>query len=362
MNLKLNLSLPLNNLSLGQVSFNIVRELYKREIHASIFPKGPVDLSAYKIDKNLASYIENGINKRYETFNRENPSISIWNIAGSEERIGNKNILFSFHETSEPTESEVNVLKQQDFNFFSSSYSVENFKNYGVNNIDYIPLGLDEDFKRNEKRTISKNVKHWILVGKAEKRKKTFQIINCWMRKYANNPDHQLTLCINNPFYRSEQTQEMYNQIFNGKQKPFNINILPRLKTNEEMNQLYNSADFDLGGLSGGEGRNLPSYTATALGKWSIVLNATSHKDWATKDNSILVEPEGMELCYDGVFFGPNQPFNQGNFYSVSDETIISSMEEIEKKFGILNEKGIELSKITYKETVDCLLNKIKEI
>ena len=69
-----------------------------------------------------------------------------------------------------------------------------------------------------------------------------------------------------------------------------NINFLPYLKTNSEVNDFLNAIDIDLSGLSGGEGWNLPSFNATALGKWSIVLNATSHTDWATQSNSILVE------------------------------------------------------------------------
>ena len=62
-----------------------------------------------------------------------------------------------------------------------------------------------------------------------------------------------------------------------------NINFLPHLKTNSEMNELYNSIDINLSGLSGAEGWNLPAFNSTCLGKWSIVLNATSHKDWATE-------------------------------------------------------------------------------
>ncbi len=359
---KLNLSLPLNSLSLGQVSFNLVRELYKMGISCVIFPKGPVDLSAYQIDKKLGLYIERSINERYLRFDRKTPSLTLWHIGGSEDRVGDKNVLFSFHETSEPTSSEVNLLKQQDFTFFSSSYSVDNFKNNGIENVDYVPLGLDEDFKKDEERTISEDVKHWVLCGKFEKRKKHKQIIDCWIKKYANNHDHQLTLCITNPFYDQNKLQEMYHIIFNGKPKPFNINVLPRLKTNEEMNQLYNSADFDLGGLSGGEGWNIPSFTMTALGKWSLILNATAHKNWATYENSILIEPEGMEVCYDGVFFHPEQPFNQGNFYSISNETIIASMEAVEKKFGYANQKGLELQNMTYRQTVEKLLKKVEEI
>ena len=54
--------------------------------------------------------------------------------------------------------------------------------------------------------------------------------------------------------------------------------------------------------MSGAEGWNLPAFNATALGKWSIVLNSSSHTDWANSDNSILVEPNGTETAEDGNF------------------------------------------------------------
>ena len=82
-----------------------------------------------------------------------------------------------------------------------------------------------------------------------------------------------------------------------------NVNFLPRLKTNSEMNDLMNSIDIDLSGLSNREGWNLPSFNATALGKWSIVSNCSAHKDWATNENSILVETIGKQPCYDNFFF-----------------------------------------------------------
>ena len=56
-----------------------------------------------------------------------------------------------------------------------------------------------------------------------------------------------------------------------------NVNLLPRLKTNSEVNDFINSIDIDLSGLSNGEGWNLPAFNATALGKWSIVSNCSAH-------------------------------------------------------------------------------------
>ena len=77
------------------------------------------------------------------------------------------------------------------------------------------------------------------------------------------------------------------------------------------------SIDIDLTGLSGGEGWNLPAFNCTALGKWSVVLNASAHKDWATESNSILVEPSGQIPVDDGLFFKTGLPINQGKFFDI---------------------------------------------
>ena len=136
-----------------------------------------------------------------------------------------------------------------------------------------------------------------------------------------------------------------------------NINFLPHLKTNSEVNDLLNSIDIDLTGLSGAEGWNLPSFNASCLGKWSIVLNATSHKDWATKENSILVETNGTEPAYDGKFFQENSPFNQGNIYTWDSDIVSQAMDTAVSKKGQINKAGEDLkNKFSYSNAVDTLI------
>ncbi len=369
---KLNLNIPLNTLSLGQVSFNIMRELYRRKIQCAIFPRGGVDLSAYKIEPTFAKWIEQSVNNRYRKLDRKAPTLSVWHVNGSEHKLSDRQYLFSFHETDGPTEHEVNIVNQQNETFFSSNWSVDNFKTYGAEKVSYVPLGLDEDFK-SLPRQLSKDVTHWILTGKIEQRKNTQLIIETWLKRYAGNSKHFLTLCITNPFFDDPRLelgqQPTHNQFYNGvfrcrdwmNEKPFNVNVLPHLKTNEEMNQLYNSADIDLSGFSSSEGWNIGAFATTALGKWSIVTNVTAHKDWATKDNCILIEPKDMRPVYDNIFFKQGDAFSQGNIYSFTEEQLNAAMTEAEKLAHKVNTAGLELAtKFTYKRTVDEILAKIE--
>lgn len=358
---KLNLHIPLNGLSIGQTSFNILRELYRRKVQCVIFPYGNPDLSAYKLDEQFGKWIETSVNNRYKKVDRSVPTLAIWHIAESQFKPSNRQYLLSFHECDSPSDAEINIVNQQDHTFFTSSWSVDNFQTYGAANTSFIPLGLDEDFKPSNRRLIPDDQTHWVLVGKAEARKNTEMIIRTWCAKYGGKKEHLLTLAVTNPFYKREQMEAFYSRCFDGKPKQFNINILPHLKTNAEMNSLYNSADICLSGFSRAEGWNIPAHTCVALGKQAIVTNCTAHKDWATADNAILVEPVGMKPCYDGIFFNPGQPFNQGNFYDFTSDQLVAAMEQAEKVARTPNLEGLKLAEtFTYKRTVDTILAKIE--
>ena len=121
-----------------------------------------------------------------------------------------------------------------------------------------------------------------------------------------------------------------------------------------------NAIDIDLSGLSGAEGWNLPAFNATALGKWSVVLNATSHKDWATPENSLLVEPNGTVPSADGRFFHQGSDFNQGVFYTFDEDAVIAKMKEAEAVCKTENTKGLELQEsFSYSNTLDKILDRI---
>jgi hypothetical protein len=151
--------------------------------------------------------------------------------------------------------------------------------------------------------------------------------------------------------------QNVWAQTLEGKNYN-NLNVIPPLAKNSEVNELLNAIDIDLTGLSGGEGWNLPAFNATCLGKWSIVLNVTSHKDWATENNSILIDPSGEMPAEDGVFFHKDNPFNQGTFYTWNEEEVVAAMEKAETKVGQVNTEGQKLGdKFTYSKTVDAILD-----
>ena len=355
--MKLLVNAPINALSFGNVSVNILRELFKKNIDLIFFPIGDkAEMDAYdKIEPDFVKYLQAATNDRYSKISKDIPSLKLWHIFGSETRYSKNQSLFTFHEVSEVTNIEKNLLSLQDRVFVSSNYTKNIFNLNGLDNVTHVPLGFDNDFQITNKTYLQDKI-HFGILGKFENRKNTARIIKSWLKLFGNKPEYQLSCAITNPFLDKARFQNELLKVLEGKQYN-NLNFVPYMQTNSEVNDYLNSIDIDLGGLSGAEGWNLPSFNATALGKWSVVINATAHKDWATKDNSILIEPSSLKDCYDDVFFKKGQSFNQGQFFDISDQEMDNAILKSLSYAKTPNSEGLKLQKqFTYEKTVETIL------
>jgi glycosyltransferase involved in cell wall biosynthesis len=355
--MKLLVNAPINALSFGNVSVNILRELFKKNIDLIFFPIGDkAEMEAYdKIEPDFVKYLQAATNDRYSKISKDIPSLKLWHIFGSETRYSKNQSLFTFHEVSEVTNIEKNLLNLQDRIFVSSNYTKNIFNLNGLDNVTHVPLGFDNDFQITNKTYLQDKI-HFGILGKFENRKNTARIIKSWLKLFGNKPEYQLSCAITNPFLDKARFQNELLKVLEGKQYN-NLNFVPYMQTNSEVNDYLNSIDIDLGGLSGAEGWNLPSFNATALGKWSVVINATAHKDWATKDNSILIEPSSLKDCYDDVFFKKGQSFNQGQFFDISDQEMDNAILKSLSYAKTPNPEGLKLQKqFTYEKTVETIL------
>lgn len=351
----------INSLSFGNVSYNMLKELHKRNMEVAFFPIGEnLIFDAFDLmSDDLKNWIILSSQNRIHLADKETPTLHQWHLNGSENRVSKNQTLFTFYETDSPTETERSLVNLQDTCVFGSSHAAEAFKKSGCDNVDYVPIGFDSDFHETDDNYMPDKI-HFGLMGKFENRKNSSQILKNWAKKYGNNYKYQLTCCISNPFLKPEQLTQLINQSLGGVSYG-NINFLPHLKTNSEVNDFINAIDIDISGLSGAEGWNIPAFNATALGKWSVVMNHTSHKDWANSKNSILIEPEQSVEIYDQMFFKKDGIFNQGNMNKISDEKMIESFEKAEKKSKEKNKEGLKLQKdFTYSNTIDKILKIIQ--
>lgn len=347
---------PLSQLSFGQVAYNLLRELSKTDIQVGFFPIGNTDLSCFEPQKEFVDWLQAAINRRYELLKRDVESIKLWHLMGSDNLRTQNQTLLTFYECSEPTSYEKTIAALQKKTLFSSVYAAEKFR--GSGDVGNFACGFDQDLYITDKKYLEGKIS-WTLCGKWEKRKATKNIIQAWVKKYGNDPKHSLNLLVTNPFFSPEDNQRVLADAL-GNKRFYNVNNLPPLKTNKEVCELVNATDIDLSGLSFGEGWGLPSFNATALGKWSIVLNHTSHKDWATWQNSILVTPDGETPVYDGVFFKEDSPVNHGVFYSLSEVKMIGAMELAALRVGQTNTAGLELQNThSWKNSLDNILKQV---
>jgi hypothetical protein len=355
---KLIFNAPINSLSLGNVGVNLLREMYKRQLDVTFFPVGNnLEFKAYTLPKGFQEWFSGAVMNRLKTVKKDIPSLRLWHINGSETKYSDRQYLMTFYELNSPTQEEINLVKLQEHTFFSSNYSKTIFGNV-TPNVSFVPMGFDDEFTILPQKSI--DAVHFGLMGKWEHRKHTEKIIKLFIKKYGDNPRYQLTCCVTNPFYKPDQMNQVIMQALGGK-RYFNVNFIPYLETNAQVNDFMNGIDVDLTGLSGAEGWNLPAFNMTALGKWSVVLNATAHKDWANKDNAILVQPNGQVPAYDGIFFAQGQPFNQGSIYTWDEDEVVAAIETAAKKAKTNNLEGTKLKeKFTWSKSLDIMLEKME--
>jgi hypothetical protein len=353
--MKLAFNLPLNPVSFGQTSTLLLRTLFEREKNASekndiyLFPIGNVNLESQNVTSEFKDWIREKILNGLENYNKDIPIFKLWHLNGSLESFSKNQTLLTFYELDQPTKIEINIAKNNNI-YFSSKYTCEVFKKNGVE-AKYMPLAFDSfNFFQKNKKYFNDERIVFNLCGKFEKRKHHAKIIKSWIKKYGNNPKFSLQCAVYNPFLNEEQNQQLLMGVLEGN-KPFNVNFFPMMNENSVYNDFLNSADVIIG-MSGGEGFGLPEFQSIAIGKHAVLMKAHAYKDWASDDMVSWVEPHSKTSVYDGVFFHPNQPFNQGNIFDFNEDDFIDACEKVILKVhkNKINEEGLELQKKYSKE------------
>lgn len=352
----------INPLSFGYITYGLTKELFKRKQEFNFSPiSNNLDFSCFSnIDESYKNYIQTSFANFLKSYSSHDKSFKLWHINGSHQKIGKKaNYLLTFHECDQLTNEEVNILNSYDKIFVTSTFSQHVFQDCGVKSpVVFVPMGLDSDtfYNLNKPRPF-KDIIVFSIFGKAEHRKSHFQTIPAWIKKYGNDHRYKLHLYITNPFFKPEQMNQIYAQLFDNRPKPFNVDIFPYLPTNAHLNEAYNSTDIVID-MSGGESISLGSLNCLAIGKHGIIHHNSGMKDWSNEENAIIIKPNGKKPCYDGVFFHPNQPFNQGNFYTFSTDDFINGCDLAISRFNNnpINIKGMELNNnYSFKNAIDII-------
>ncbi len=361
---------PINNLSLGNVSINLIECLYKKGIKVHYLPIGQTDIGNYNLSDDFKLWLQSSANNFCKSYKRDLITLKNWHIQQSWHFPTDKRYLLTYHELDTCSQEEINIVRNINKVFFCGNYSPKVFGEYSLENIDSFNLGFDQkSFYKKDKVYFNDGRIQWHLGGKAEHRKHSLKILALWAKKYGKKQgesykqgeqQHFLNAAITNPFYDIKAQEQQIAQVFGG-QRYINIQFFPFLNR-ESLNDLYNASHIDLSGLSGGESWNLVSFNFSCLGKWAIVLNCSGMKTWVTKDNCILVNPSGKVDATDNIFFHKGSPFGgSGNFYTFDDNEVIAAMELAEKKAKTTNLEGEKLkTQFTYEKSLDEILTKVE--
>ncbi len=351
-----------NVLSFGNVSIALLREMHRRGLSPSLFPitadpRVPFDLSTQKDDPAFAQWLHACSNSAQQRHSRKHPTLRLWHIADSIHSYSERgNDLLTFFELDQLTPMEINILRQQRKVYLTSRYAQSVFKLFGIES-EYLPLGFDShNFAPLARRGHIDGVTSFLLAGKLEARKGHLQVLRLWAKRYGNNNAYRLNCALHNPFLPPGAFEQMVNQALEGKRYN-NIVFLPWAPTNADYNSTLQSSEIVIA-MSGGEGRDLPCYHATALGAWPVAMRAHAYLDYLTDENAVLVNPNGKRPAADGVHFAAQGQVNIGNLFSAADEDILAGLEEAERRVKTLglNVKGMELAKVGYGAAVDTVL------
>lgn len=350
------LEVPINPVSFGQVSTALLREVKGRGLDPCVFSIGNPDLTTQKTDKDFELWLSKNILKASKEHNRDNTSIKLWHLNGSMSSNSKEQILFTFYELDSPTQTELNIAKNNTL-VTSSQYSQQVLESCGVKS-HYVPLGFDKhNFKVIDKTFFNDDRIVFNLCGKFEKRKHHRKIIQSWLKRFGNDKKYYLQCSVFNTFLSPEDNQKLIQEAL-GNNNFFNINIVGFMKDNELYNDFLNSSNIIIG-MSGAEGWGLPEFQSVSLGKHSVILDAHSYKGWANEKNSVLVPPSGKIDSHDGLFFNKGAEYNQGQIFDWNEDDFISACEEAIKRVenDRVNKEGLSLQEdFTYSKTLDNLL------
>jgi hypothetical protein len=353
---KLLLELPINQVSFGKTSLVLLKTAFEREkagtlpVDISLFPVGNVDLSGETPNEEFQRWLQTKITKAYESHSRETPCFKLWHLNGSLQSYSNRQTLLSFYETDSPTKIELNIARNNNL-CFSSKYTCDVFKIFGCET-SFLPLGFDSyNFKKIDKQYHTDGRIVFSLTGKFEHRKHHARAIQTWVKKYGGNARYALQCATWNSFYSEQQNNDAIRQALNGAEKPFNVSFYPFMREDSVFNDFLNSVDIALG-VSGGEGFDVPVFQSVALGKHAVLLQAHAYKSWATPEMVTFIAPNGKIPAYDDIFFKQGQPFNQGNFFSWSEDDFVEGCEKAIKRVEAnrFNEEGTKIQEQFSKE------------
>jgi glycosyltransferase involved in cell wall biosynthesis len=321
--MKINLSVPINNLGYGVVSTNIAQHLHTLGHQVNLLPMGQVQLDQSFDQKAFQQMLANG-----QFFDYDAPCVKIWHQFDLSLKVGNgPYFVYPFFELDTLTDRERHHLNFADGIIVASKWAKQVLLNNGITKPIYVvrPGVNVKQFYPNplhKKRFTSQNTYRFINIGKWEARKGHDVLCDMFNRAFTQEDDVELWLMPNNPFLTPQEVNQWKRQYLNSKLGN-QIKFVSPVQNHEEVADIINSCDCGIF-PSRAEAWNLEALETIACGKPTIITNYSGHTEFCNNENALLVDTPDREIANDGRWF-----FGAGSWAKITDEVTNNFIEHM---------------------------------
>lgn len=355
--MNLNLSCPINKLGYGVAATNILSSLINNGVNVSLFPLNPYNMEA---DLKHHINIQKAINQANQ-FDKNAHSLRIYHQFSMAESIGKgKRVGLPFFELDRFNEIEKLHLSSLDTILSASKWAASIIKDQIGVESPVTPLGVDIDvFKPSPVPKLGNTI--FLCAGKWEKRKHS-TIFEAFNLAFRHDDKVRLWMFCDNPVKQDEN--QKWETLFKSSPLADKIMFINRKETHGEVYDIMRNAHFGLFPARG-EGWNLEALEMLAIGRKIIATNYSAHTEFCTNENSILLDGDGLEPAYDGIWF-----HGQGNWLKLGPEFINkfslsmrSLYEQHQKGEDIFNHEGVKTAnQFTWNNTALKIIDVLKEV
>jgi len=350
---KLNLMCPINFTGYGITSFNIYKCL-RQKLDICLFPMGNPQIDTEEYQKAIIDDIA-----KQDIFENSTTFFKIWHQFDLAARIGkNKYAALTFFETDKLRPKEITMINNLDFIFVASSWAKTILINNGIKiPIIVSPLGIDPNiFNDSVNNSVQKDNDKYIFlnIGKWEVRKGHDVLIEIFNDAFNENDNVELWMLNHNPFLNQEENAAWINLYKNSKLGS-KIKVFPRITYHGDVAKLIALSDCGVfPARAEGWNNEVPEFFA--INKPVILTNYSAHTEYATKDNSYLIDINSLSSAKDNKFFDGFG--NWANFGDEQMEQTVEHMRYVYKNNIRTNPSGLETAKnLTWSNTSDIIYN-----
>ncbi len=293
--MNLNFVAPVNTLSYGYTSLNLLKSLASLDTSVALFP---ISDKIEVTNQSDADVIQQALSNA-RLFDVDASCIRLWHqhdmsqFAGRGPRIG-----FPIFELDTFNDVEKHHLRSVDRLFVCSEWAAGVIKLNGIDvPTSVVPLGVDSSIFKCAQQTPPKSPTILFNGGKWEVRKGHDILFEAFQRAFKKDDNVELWMMTANIF-NSPAENGLWASKYNSPQ----VKILPRMRTQEDVYNIMSKTDCGVFPARA-EGWNLEALEMMACGKQVIITDCTAHTEYCSRQNAHLIEVTDLEPAFDGKWF-----------------------------------------------------------